>query len=499
MTDVILGVDIGTLSSKGLLVRLDGTVAATAVRQHEMSTPRPGWAEHDAEQIWWGELVTLTRQLLAQCPDDRVVAVGASGIGPCLLPCDATGRPLRPAILYGVDTRASAQIDALHARYGEDAIRERCGSVLTSQAVGPKIQWLRDEEPEVWARTKSVHMSSSFLTNRLTGAYVLDHSSASQCNPIYDPRAKTWIEEWADDVAPGLRLPDLAWPGEVVGSVVPEAAEATGLPVGVPVVAGGIDAWTESVSVGVKQPGDVMLMYGTTMFLIEIVEELLTWPTLWGTVGALRDTYNLAAGMATSGAVTDWLRRVTGTSFENLVEEARAVGPGAEGLVMLPYFAGERTPLFDADARGLVAGLTLRHHREHLYRAALEATAFGVRHNLEAMADAGGHAARLVAVGGGTRGGLWTQIVSDVTQQPQQLPRNTVGAAYGDALLAGVGSGVVTEAETDKWNPVETTVEPDPAAAEAYDRLYALYRELYPATRGISHALASIQRAGSDT
>lgn len=494
MTDLVLGVDVGTLSTKGLLVRLDGSVAATVVRQHELSTPRPGWAEHDAETIWWDEVVAVTRDLLAQFPDDRVVAVGASGIGPCVLPCDADGTPLRQAILYGIDSRATDEIDELTKAYGAEAIQRRCGSVLTTQAAGPKLAWVRHKEPEVWSATRSVHMSSSFLVHRLTGEYVLDHASASQFNPLYDPTAKAWITEWADDVAPGLALPRLAWPGEVVGTVTATAAATTGLSEGTPVVAGSIDAWTESVSVGVKQPGDVMLMYGTTMFLIEVTESLHTWPTLWGTSGVLQGTYNLAAGMATSGAVTDWLRRVTGSSFEDLVDEARAVGPGAEGLLMLPYFAGERTPLFDPDARGVVAGLTLRHGRAHLYRAALEATAFGVRHNLEAMADAGGHAARLVAVGGGTKGGLWTQIVSDVVGTPQQLPRNTVGAAYGDAILAATGSGVVTEADTDAWNPVDHVVEPDPATAETYDRLYALYRDLYPATTDVTHALAALQR-----
>lgn len=209
MAEVVLGVDIGTLSSKGLLVRLDGTVVATVVREHELSTPRPGWAEHDAERIWWGDLVAITGDLMAQAGGDRVVAVGVSGIGPCVLPCDADGVPLRPAILYGVDTRATAEIDALTVAYGADAIRERCGSVLTTQSAGPKLKWLHDREPDVYERTAFVHMANSFLTQRLTGAYVLDHSSASQFNPIYDPTARAWITEWADDVAPGLRLPEL--------------------------------------------------------------------------------------------------------------------------------------------------------------------------------------------------------------------------------------------------------------------------------------------------
>lgn len=490
MEGLLLGVDIGTSNSKGVLVQADGTVVASAAREHALSTPRPGWAEHDAETVWWGEFVALSRELTAAA-DQPLAGLAVSGIGPCVLPADEQGNPLRPAILYGIDTRATAEIDELSERYGAEAILERCGSPLTTQAVGPKLLWLRRHEPEVWEAARRLFMASSFLVHRLTGTYVLDHHSASQCTPLYDSREHAWLDDWGEEIAPGLELPPLAWPGDVVGTVSAEAEEATGVPKGTPVLAGTIDAWSEAVSVGVTTPGDVMLMYGTTMFLVEILEERRTSPNLWGTVGAFPGTYCFAAGMATSGAVTDWLRRLTGASYEQLTDEAREAGRGAEGLVMLPYFSGERTPLFDPDARGVVAGLTLRHGRGHLYRAALEATACGVRHNLEAMRAAGASDKRLVAVGGGTRGGLWTQIVSDVLQEPQQLPRYTLGASYGDALLAGLAADL-TDGET--WNPIYTTLEPDPDAADDYQRLYQLYRELYPGTRDVAHALATAQK-----
>lgn len=193
---------------------------------------------------------------------------------------------------------------------------------------------------------------------------------------------------------------------------------------------GSIDAWTEAVSVNAQNPGDLMLMYGTTMFLIATVARPLATPSMWGTVGAYPGTRNLAGGMATSGAITAWLRDVAGAPpYEALLAEAADSGPGARGLLMLPYFAGERTPLMDPDARGVVAGLTISHTRGDLYRAALEATAYGVRHNLETLAAAGAEVSRTVAVGGGVRGGLWTQIVSDVTGLTQLVPAVTVGAS----------------------------------------------------------------------
>lgn len=491
MTDVLLGVDIGTSSSKGIAVAPDGTVLATAVREHPLSTPRPGWAEHDAESVWWADFAAIAREL-TDTVDGSVVGVGVSGIGPCLVPTDAAGTPLRPAILYGVDTRAVKEIEELTARYGTEQIIRRCGSQLTSQAVGPKLLWLRQNEPQVWDRTRRFFMAGSLIVQRLTGAYVLDHHSASQCTPLYDQTEHVWIPEWTHDIAPGLEFPDLAWPGEVVGEVQPEIGRELGIPAGTPVIAGTIDAWAEAASAGVTAPGDVMLMYGTTMFMVEVLAERRTWPTLWGTVGVLPDTFNLAAGMATSGAITDWLRRISDADYPTLVAEADAVGRGANGLLMLPYFAGERTPLFDADARGVIAGLTTRHERGHLYRAALEATAFGVRHNLEAMREAGGTDTRLVGVGGGTTGGLWTQIVSDVLGERQELPRVTIGACYGDAMLAATAVGAASD--TSAWNPIETVVEPDAGAGEFYERLYGLYRDLYPATAQIAHTLADLQQ-----
>jgi xylulokinase len=492
MAKLLLGIDIGTSSSKGVLARPDGTIVAAAVRPHDLSLPHPGWAEHDAETIWWADFVDLCAELVAQAKDP-IGAVCVSGIGPCLLPADAHGMPLRPAILYGIDTRATREIEELTERYGADSILSRCGSLLTSQAVGPKLAWLRRNVPDVWQQTRYIFMASSFVVYRLTGEYVLDHHSASQCDPMYDLMENRWIEEWAGEVAPGLELPRLLWPSEVAGSVSAAAAQLTGIPAGTPVAAGTIDAWAEAASVGVLQPGDLMLMYGTTMFMVEVVANPRPHPGLWSTAGVFRGTYSLAAGMATSGALTAWLRNIAGNPpYETLLQEAGQVRPGSDGLVMLPYFAGERTPIFDPDARGVICGLTLSHGRGHLYRAALEATAYGVRHILETMRDAGGGGTRLVAVGGGTKGGLWTHVVSNVIGRPQVLPAETVGASYGDAMLASIAGGLDSSSAT--WNSTAAVIEPDPHTHDLYEELYTLYRELYPATRSVAHSLADIQK-----
>ncbi|MGK8507907.1 FGGY family carbohydrate kinase [Nocardia asiatica] len=237
---LFLGIDIGTSSSKGVLTAADGAILARAERAHQVSMPQPGRVEHDAETVWWADFVAIARDLVDAAGGAPLAGLAVSGIGPCLLPADAEGRPLRPAILYGVDTRAGAEIAELNAEFGAQAVLDRAGSPLTSQAVGPKARWLLRHEPDVAARTAMLLMASSFLVYRLTGRYVLDHQSASQCAPLYDLRARAWATDWAERIVPGWSLPELAWPTEIVGRVSAAAAAATGLPAGLPVTTGTI-------------------------------------------------------------------------------------------------------------------------------------------------------------------------------------------------------------------------------------------------------------------
>jgi xylulokinase len=263
----------------------------------------------------------------------------------------------------------------------------------------------------------------------------------------------------------------------------------TGLREGTPVVAGTVDAWAEAFSVGVRRPGDLMLMYGSTMFFVQVLTAPTSVHGLWTTSGVEPESHTLAAGMATSGTITTWLQELTGGApFETLLAEAAAVPAGSEGLVLLPYFSGERTPIYDPLARGVIAGLTLRHGRGHLLRAAYEGIACGVRQILDNLEAAAGRPTRLVAVGGGTQGGLWTQIVSDVCGVDQQLPTQVIGASYGDALLAAIGAGLVPPA-TD-WSTPDRVIRPDLSTKPTYESLFQTYTELYPATRDQLHRLA---------
>ena len=487
----VLGLDIGTSSTKALLVRLDGTILAEVGRHHEVDRPEQGLVEMDSE-LWWSEFCDLTRELLAMVPDARVESVGVSGIGPCVLLTDVSSRPLRPAILYGVDTRTAGMLDDLTEELGgEDAVRARCGSALSTQAAGAKLAWVARNEPEVWARAERFTMPSSRVVELLTGEYVLDHHSASQSTPLYDVHTNAWIPEWCALVAPGLPMPRLLWSGDAAGTVTGAAAAATGLPVGIPVTAGTIDAWAEGLSVGASVPGRMSLQYGTTMFMITPTPEPTRVPGMWTTVGTHPDQPCVSGGTATSGAVTDWLRRLVDADWPTMLAEADASGVGAHGLLMLPYFAGERTPIADPDARGVIAGLTVRHTRGDLYRATLEATAFAVRHNIETLRAAGVPVRELVGAGGGLLGRLWPRIVTDVTGLPQTIPSVTVGASYGSAFLA---AALVTAVDIAVWNPPASVIEPDPDRAAAYEAGYRDYRELYEVTKAVVHRLAARSR-----
>jgi xylulokinase len=496
MAALVVGVDVGTGSSKGVLATADGVVIAKAMRRHQMSLPHSGHAEMDAETIWWGEVVSICRELALHARGHTIAGLCVSGIGPCVLVTDDDLTPLRPGILYGIDSRASAEIEELTERFGADSILDRAGSELSSQAVGPKLLWIRRHEPEVWARTRRWFGSSSYVVARLTGEYVLDHHTASQCAPLYDIAAEEWAGDWVEEILGDLAMPRLAWSGDVVGTLHAEAAEATGLPVGTPVMAGSVDAWAEAFSCGVRQPGDLMLMYGSTMFFVQVGRDLKACPPLWTAQSVQPDVMTLAGGMATSGSLLSWVQELTGkVDIATLAQEAELTPPGAEGLVVLPYFAGERTPLFDPHARGVVAGLSLRHGRGHLYRAVYEGIAYGVRQILELLEVAGGPASRVVTVGGGTRSGPWSQIVSDVTGISQLVPEQTIGASYGDALLAAIGSGLVPP-DTD-WTRIVGEVVPNPENRAVYDELYETFTQLYPATRDQVHRLALMQEAST--
>ncbi|MDO8108353.1 FGGY family carbohydrate kinase [Isoptericola sp. b441] len=494
-----LGIDVGTFETKGVLVGADGDVLAIARRRHGISTPHPGHVEHDPESDWWAGLTGVARELMQHPGAGEIQAVGVSAIGPCVVAVTEDLAPLRPAILYGVDTRATRQIAAWTERLGEDEVFRRCGNPLTSQSAGPKIGWLREEEPDVWERARWFMTSQSWLVARLTGAVVMDHATAGYFHPLYDLRSRGWDVSGFEDVVAQERLPRLGWTTDVAGRVHEAAAAATGLPVGTPVIVGTTDAPAEAVGAGVVSDGSLMAMYGSSGYFIRVGSSPLTHRDLWAAPFVLEDTYVLAAGTATLGTATRWLADLLAlteaedtVTFGRLLELAGDSPPGAGGVLALPHLAGERTPFQDPTSRAAVAGMGLEHTRADVARAVLEGTGHAVAEALLTYERAGVPVERVVAIGGATKNDIITHTVATVTGLSQEVA-DSPGAAYGDALLAAVGTGAVTDLGPDcSWWPQRHAVRPD---AEHAARLRAdhlawveLYRALAPWARARSAA-----------
>jgi xylulokinase len=493
MTRAYLGVDVGTYETKGALVAAGGEVLASAKRAHRMIVPRPGWAEHRADEDWWDEFAAVSREVIAVSglAPSEIRAIAASGIGPCVLPVDEAGAPLTNAILYGVDTRAEREIRELTGTVGAERIFEVCGNALTSQSTGPKILWLKRNRPEVYARAHKFLNSTSFLVHRLTGRFVVDHYTAANASPLYSADALDWTAALAPDLTPLGRLPELAWSTEIAGGATTDAAARCGLAPGTPVVVGTIDAAAEAVSVGVVEPGDMMLMYGSTVFTVLVANSRVRDPRLWWAPWLFPGRHASLAGLATSGACTRWfvdqLARELGAedALDALAREAASSPAGARGLVFLPYFSGERTPIHDPRAKGVWFGLTLAHARADLYRALLEGIAHATRHILDAYAEAGAPLSAIRAVGGGLRNPTWTQATSDISGRSQEVTKWGLGACYGDAFLAALAVGDVGANDIHRWNPATARITPDPANTAVYARQHEIFLALYERNRDL--------------
>lgn len=509
-TSYLLGVDIGTYSSKGVLVDArTGNVLAEHSLEHTLSMPRPGWVEHDPQQTWWGEFTSICRTLIANAGVEakHIQGVGVSGIGPCVLPVDADGQPLRPAILYGIDTRASQEISVLEHALGRDDVFKHSATHLSSSANGPKILWVKNHEPEVYAKARWFLTSQSFIVFKLTGNAVMDNYTACTYAPLLDVRTRQWRTGMDDLITPARNLPATSWSCEIAGYVTPQAALETGLPQGTPVIAGTMDSAAEAISAGVTEFGDMMMMFGSSNSFILKTDRLAPTDNYWALNWLEPNTFAFVGGMSTVGSLTRWFRDQLSplelaaeqqhglnayASIASLLEFSRL---GANGLIALPYFEGERTPMYDPDAKGMFFGLTLKHTRADMYRALLESVGFGIRHNFEGMLAEGLHPKHILAVGGGVKNLAWMQIISDIANIEMSIPEQQVGSAYGDAFLAGVGVGLFSGvSEVRKWVRYLHHITPNPEATARYAPLYAIYRDLYTQTSSLMSRLSALYR-----
>ena len=502
-----LGVDIGTCESKGVLVDESYAVAASASQSHVIENPRPNYFEMDAE-IWWKDFCAIAKDLMRQLSlkPEQIVSVGTSVMGCDCLPVDKDCRPLRKAILYGIDARAERQIEALTRELGEQGVLELFGHIPDSDYVACKILWLKEQEPQIWKQADKFLTGSSYLTAKLTGNFVIDQYLAKSCFlPLYQEDGSIDMENCdrfcrPEQLAPCARVTDVA------GYVTAQAARESGLPEGIPVIVGTGDSTAESIASGLVEPGNILLQFGSTMFYTYCVGENLAcvpedhFPGSY--MFTVPGTYALAGGTNGCGITTRWVRDTYYASelaaqadggenaYSIMAREAAQIAPGSDGLLMLPYMYGERSPIEDPKARGMLFGLTGDHTRAHIDRAALEGVAYSTNQILNMLAKHAGSPKRITVAGGGTRNPTWMQILADVIGKPIYTAASWQTASYGDACMAAIGCGDLENFHALKQVvPSASSVEPQEENREIYEKYQKLYEELYRVNKDLMHCL----------
>ncbi len=505
-----MGIDTGTNSSKGVLINEKGEILAQHSTAHAMENPKPNYYEHDAMRDWWGDFCTISKALLEKSGVDPadIKGVGASALGADCLPVDENCEPLRKAILYGIDARAVKEMEQLTELYGENQIRKWYGRPLCSSDVMPKILWIKNNEPEIYEKTHKFLTGSSFITARLTGEYVVDRFlGLASFNPLYDQETWQPVPELCGPICRPDQLAVVKEAADVAGYVTAKAAEETGLAEGTPVITGTDDSGAEAISCGVVKAGQMMLQLGSSVYMILGTDGLVDDENLWREQFIVPGLCDISAGTNTAGSMTKWYRdnlfadavaleKDGGPdAYQTMMEGIEAIPAGSEGLITLPYFAGERTPINDPDAKGMIFGLTLAHTKAHLYRSALESVGYSIAQQIRIMKS---HPEvkldRIIVVGGGTLNPTWMQIIADILGMPLATPAITVGASYGDALMAALGTG--QEGFEDysalvKFVKEGTTYQPNMENHKVYEKYQAVYDKLYGATVELAHEVAS--------
>ena len=485
-----LGIDTSTTSSKALLIDEHGDVIAVASSPHTLQTPRPLWSEQDPRE-WWEAVSASIRSVLekAGIGGERIGAVGLTGQMHGLVLLDEAGNVLRPAILWN-DQRTQSQCDEIHRRIGKEKFIQITGNVALTGFTAPKILWVKENEPDVYAKAKHVLLPKDYIRYKLTDAYALDKADGAG-TVLFDLKSRDWSDEvlFALDI-PRAWMPKTFEGTEFTGHVTEEAASLTGLKVGTPVAAGGGDQAAQAVGVGAVEPGIIGLTVGTSGVVFATTPSAFIEPDgrLHVFCHAVPGMWHFMGVMLSAAGSLQWYRDTLAPnmSFDDLLNEAESISAGSEGLQFLPYLSGERTPHPDPLARGAFIGLSLRHSRAHMTRAVLEGVSFGLKDSFTLIRNTGlGAITQVRASGGGTKGALWRQILSSVLEAELVTVNTTEGAAYGAALLAGVGAGVWSDVPAACAAAVKITgsTQPDSPQAEAYHQGYAIYRDLYPALK----------------
>jgi xylulokinase len=481
----LLGLDISTTGAKALLIDERGAVVASHTTAQSLSVPQPLWSEQNPDD-WWSGMVASIRKVLEQTgAKESIVALGLTGQMHGLVCLDSTGRVLRPAMLWN-DQRTQTECDAITETIGEKRLITLTGNRALTGFTAPKILWVRNHEPEIYDQIAHILLPKDYIRFRLTGAYATDLAGASG-TLLLDVANRTWSNEVLNALGiPFEWMPKTHEGPAITGLINDLAAQETGLNAGTPVIAGGGDQGAQAVGVGAVSPGIAALTVGTSGVVFAPLASYAYEPEgrLHAFCHAVPGQWHFMGVMLSAAGSLQWYRDMLApdTDFDTLLAEIADIAPGSDGLIFLPYLTGERTPHPDPLARGAFVGLTVGHTRAHMTRAVIEGVSFGLRDSFELIkqSEAGREIKQIRVSGGGAKNPLWLQMLADVLNAPLVTVEALEGAAYGAALLAGVGAGVWADVQ-EASNNVQVGEEVHPGEQSvAYEDAYALYRSLYP-------------------
>ena len=492
---LLLGIDVGTTSVKAALFTIEGALAAVQRAEYPIHYSQPGWVEQNP-QDWWQAVCDTVQAVLAGFDVQRVIGVACSAQAPTLIALERNGQVLRPAMIW-MDRRAETEVNQLSAEIGADTIFRATGNRSDAFYVASKFRWLKNHEPEILKQTYKFVQINGYINFRLTGTYTLDESHAALLQ-LRDYHSGEWVESLcaACGVIPE-QFPPVFPAHHIAGQVTADAAAATGLRVGTPVMVGTVDGAAAALEAGVADEGTAAEMTGTSTVLLMPNKAGTLEPAFIAMPHALPGQHLLLGALVSSGASLNWYRDQFGLPeqqasallktdvFDLLTQEAAQSTPGSDGVLFLPYMMGERSPVWHSNARGVWFGLSLTTSRAAIIRSILEGTAFALRHNIDVARQAGVPVNEIRSVGGGSRSALWNQVKADITGLPVMIPQASVGAPFGDAIIVGMGLGLYPDVSTAIRAMVRiiTRYEPNLRLQAFYQDLYGLYRRIYEHTR----------------
>ncbi|NCD06709.1 MAG: carbohydrate kinase [Spirochaetia bacterium] len=504
-----IGIDTGTNSSKGVLIDNRGNIIAEHTTEHSMMNPKPKHFEHDAEKDWWGDFCTIANSIINKSKIDPklIKAVGISALGADCLPVDKNCRPLRNAILYGIDARAENEIKQLTKYFGETQINKWYGRPLCSSDIVPKILWIKNNEPEIYNKTYKFLTATSYIVAKLTNNYVIDRFlGLASFNPLYDKKTLTVNEELCKTICRANQLAEIKETTDIAGYITKDAANQTGLAIGTPVIAGTDDSGAEAISCGVVSVGKMFLQFGSSIYMILCTKELVDDQRLWREDFIIPNVSDISAGTNTAGSLINWYKdnifkeRQSDNDFdlyETMIDDISHIELGSEGLITLPYFAGERTPINDPNARGLIFGLLLKHTKAHMYKSALEGIGFSINQQIKIMESHDNvKIDKIYAAGGGVKNEIWMQIVSDIIGKEIVIPSVTIGASYGDAMMAAIAiqfEGFKNFSDITDHIKIGKTYKPNMSNHEKYKSYQEIYDSIYSSTQKYAHQLSRLE------